>query len=81
MLGVREQIAPPAVARFLGATRYGEAPMAITTSNAFTIEDLEALPDDGHRYELIGGAIMITPAPEPVHQRVSGRLFRLIADA
>jgi Uma2 family endonuclease len=42
-------------------------------SNAFTIEDLEALPDDGNRYELIGGAIVMTPAPEPVHQRVSRR--------
>lgn len=55
--------------------------MATSTSNAFTLEDLEALPADGNRYELIGGAIVMTPAPEPVHQRVSGRLFRLIEDA
>ncbi len=55
--------------------------MTTATSNAFTLEDLEALPDDGNRYELIGGAIVMTPAPEPVHQRVSGRLLRLIEDA
>ncbi|MGH9157706.1 MAG: Uma2 family endonuclease [Acidimicrobiales bacterium] len=54
---------------------------ASTTSNAFTIEDLEALPGGSTRYELIGGAIVMTPAPEPVHQRVGGRLLRLLADA
>ncbi len=55
--------------------------MTTATSNAFTLEDLEALPDDGNRYELIGGAIVMTPAPEPVHQRASFRLARLIEDA
>ncbi|HSH60664.1 MAG TPA: Uma2 family endonuclease [Acidimicrobiales bacterium] len=55
--------------------------MTTATSNAFTLEDLEALPDDGNRYELIGGAIVMTPAPEPIHQRVAGRLFRIIEDA
>ncbi len=49
-------------------------------SNALTVEDLEALPDDGRRYELIGGAIVMTPAPEPVHQRVSRRVFTLLND-
>ena len=38
-------------------------------SSALRIEDLEALPADGRRYELIGGAIVVTPAPEPVHQQ------------
>lgn len=55
--------------------------VVVTESNALTIEDLEALPDDGRRYELIGGAIVMTPAPEPVHQRASGRLFRLLESA
>ncbi len=55
--------------------------MTTATSNAFTVADLEALPDDGNRYELIGGAIVMTPAPEPVHQRVSRRLQRLLEDA
>jgi Uma2 family endonuclease len=31
--------------------------------------DLEAMPDDGHRYELIDGALIVTPAPSPLHQR------------
>lgn len=55
--------------------------MAIAASNALTIKDLEALPDDGRRYELIGGAIVMTPSPLPVHQWVLQRLFRLVDDA
>jgi len=58
-----------------------EKPMTTTLSNAFTVDDLEAMPDDGRRYELIGGAIVMTPAPEPVHQRVVFGLSRRIEDA
>ncbi len=54
--------------------------MTTATSNAFTVADLEVLPDDGNRYELIGGSIVMTPAPEPVHQRVSRRLLRLLEE-
>lgn len=50
-------------------------------SNALTIEDLEALPNDGRRYELIGGAIVMTPAPEPVHQHVVLELAVLLRAA
>jgi Uma2 family endonuclease len=46
-----------------------------------TIADLEAMPQDGRRYELIGGAIVMTPAPSTVHQRVVLRLARLLQDA
>jgi len=49
--------------------------MSTVVSNAFTVDDLDAMPDDGKRYELIGGAIVMTPAPEPLHQRVEGGLF------
>ncbi len=58
--------------------------MALTASgasNALTIADLEAMPDDGRRYELIGGSIVMTPAPTPVHQRVSLRLARMLEEA
>lgn len=48
------------------------------TDTGLTIEDLEAMPDDGRRYELIGGAIVMTPAPEVGHQRVSRRLQTLL---
>jgi Uma2 family endonuclease len=35
----------------------------------FTVADLDALPDDGMRYELVDGQLLVTPAPLPIHQR------------
>ena len=52
----------------------------VALANSFTLADLEAMPDDGRRYELIGGAIVMTPAPGPKHQLVSARLQRLLED-
>ena len=31
----------------------------------WTVEQLHALPDDGNRYEIVDGALLVTPAPEP----------------
>lgn len=39
-----------------------------------TRADLDAMPDDGHRYELIDGSLVVTPAPSPRHQTVVLRL-------
>ena len=52
-----------------------------TVDLGFTIDDLEAMPDDGRRYELIGGAIVVTPSPGTPHQRASRRLENLIERA
>lgn len=41
----------------------------------YTIADLDRLPDDGNRYELLGGMLLVTPAPGPPHQVVLGRLI------
>lgn len=51
------------------------------TSTGLTVVDLEAMPDDGRRYELIGGAIVMTPAPGLSHQRASRRLQSLLEAA
>jgi Uma2 family endonuclease len=40
-----------------------------------TIEDLDAMPDDGYRYEIIEGELFVSRAPNLKHQRVSGNLF------
>ncbi len=39
-----------------------------------TYEDYCALPEDGHRYQLIEGDLDVTPAPSTTHQRVSRNL-------
>lgn len=47
---------------------------------ALTRADLAATPDDGHRYELIDGALVVTPAPRVQHQVVLFRLARILDD-
>jgi Uma2 family endonuclease len=39
------------------------------------------MPDDGHRYELVDGCLVVTPAPAWQHQSVVYRLARLLDDA
>jgi Uma2 family endonuclease len=36
------------------------------------------MPDDGHRYELIDGMLVMTPAPVRIHQRVVAGIYRLL---
>lgn len=44
-------------------------------SRPLTREDLDRMPDDGHRYELIDGALVMTPAPATRHQIVVANLY------
>lgn len=51
-------------------------------SRPLTLEDFEAIrsaADDGHRYELIDGSLIVTPSPTWLHQVVSSRLLVLLA--
>ncbi|HTZ27837.1 MAG TPA: Uma2 family endonuclease [Streptosporangiaceae bacterium] len=47
----------------------------------FTVEDLERMPDDGRRYELIDGMLIVSPAPNMGHQRVIVVLSSLLEQA
>jgi Uma2 family endonuclease len=44
----------------------------------FTRADLDAMPDDGYRYELLDGMLLVSAAPVPRHQVVSGNLHLLL---
>ena len=46
----------------------------------FTADMVRALPDDGNRYELLWGELLVTPAPLGTHQRICFRLARVLAD-
>jgi len=41
---------------------------------------IQATPNDGKRYELVDGELLVNPAPTPIHQRVSRRLQRQLED-
>ena len=40
----------------------------------YTITDLESFPDDGQRYELLEGFLIVTPMAGVPHQLIAGRL-------
>lgn len=44
----------------------------------WTADRVRALPDDGRRYELIDGELVVTPAPRGVHQVAVSSLERLL---
>jgi Uma2 family endonuclease len=47
----------------------------IPTGRPFTVDDLEGMPDDGNRYELIDGMLIVSPAPSWEHQEMDAALF------
>ena len=40
----------------------------------YTVDDLESFPNDGNRYELLEGMLLVTPAPMPPHELVVQRV-------
>jgi Uma2 family endonuclease len=50
-------------------------------SRPLTRDDLEAMPDDGHRYELLDGTLIVSPAPKPRHQEAVGSLYFVLRQA
>lgn len=46
--------------------------------DGWTVDDLHSLPSDGYRYELIDGALLVSPPPELQHQYLTGRLVGLL---
>jgi Uma2 family endonuclease len=47
----------------------------------WTVDDLDTLPDDGLRYELFDGVLVVSPAPARTHQRVVVELSYLLRHA
>jgi Uma2 family endonuclease len=46
-----------------------------------TIDMLDDFPDDGTRYELLEGMLLVTPAPSYAHQIVATRLAAMLTNA
>lgn len=48
--------------------------MGMPRTFRWTAEMVRALPDDGNRYELVDGVLVVTPAPSMPHQRAVSAL-------
>ena len=46
----------------------------------YTAEMVRALPDDGKRYEVVHGELLVTPAPRAWHQEIVLRVAHLLRD-
>ncbi len=64
----------------------GRVPTVIAADNVpgpgqghWTYDDYAALPDNGHRYEILHGVLFMAPSPNEWHQTTAGRLFRYLA--
>lgn len=52
--------------------------MSAKVQPLLTIADLEAMPDDGNRYELFEGELFVSRSPGIPHQRVLGNIYAVI---
>ncbi|MEO1145835.1 MAG: Uma2 family endonuclease [Cyanobacteria bacterium J06638_22] len=54
--------------------------MTSVTSNRvrWTVADLESLPENGNRYEIIDGDLFVTRAPHWHHQRIAGKIYAVL---
>lgn len=48
--------------------------MGMPAATYWTAEMVRALPEDGNRYEVVYGELLVTPAPRMLHQIVVHRL-------
>jgi Uma2 family endonuclease len=51
------------------------------SGHPFTVEELDRMPDDGRRYELLEGTLVVSPRPGMHHQVVATRLAVTLSNA
>lgn len=62
------------------STASASAASWVPTGRPFLATDLAAAPDDGNRYELVDGMLVVSPAPKPRHQRALRNLTVLMTE-
>jgi len=55
--------------------------VVIPQGRPFTVDDLEAIAEDGNRYELIDGLLIVSPAPGWPHQEMGYTAYALLRAA
>src|SRR5437867_13130325 len=63
----------------LPLSRRGADTMGMVAPVYYTADMVRALPDDGNRYEVVYGELLVTPAPRLWHQKVASRLETALA--
>jgi Uma2 family endonuclease len=63
----------------MGVVTIAEAWPAV--NRPFTVYDLDRMPEDGRRYELVDGVLFVSPAPGSPHQLVVGELIYRLRQA
>ncbi len=58
-----------------------EGTIYLRKAGGFDVPDLELMPDDGRRHELLDGVIVVSPSPVRVHQRAVTQLAVLLSNA
>jgi Uma2 family endonuclease len=52
--------------------------MALARAAVFTAEEYRLMPDDGKRYEVLEGELLMSPAPERWHQGIASNLHSIL---
>ena len=52
--------------------------LVATATKQWTLQELHSLPDDGNKYELLRGELLVTPPPTDDHETIAARLTRLL---
>ena len=53
----------------------------VAYAQGWTVADLDRIPEDNHRYELIDGVVHVTPSPSDEHQEAGNVLWALLRAA
>jgi Uma2 family endonuclease len=77
LISVAAMTAQPLTLGLVGTTPWHRQPDPL----GFTIGDLHALPDDGLRYELIDGSIIVSPSATIGHNVIARWLANILEDA
>jgi Uma2 family endonuclease len=57
------------------------SPLRLPDAQGYTVDDLHALPDDGRRYELIDGSIIVSPSATIDHNTIALWIATILWDS
>src|SRR5947207_577039 len=62
------------------ALRAATMPIPPIAAPRYTVDEIESWPDDGNRYELLDGVLLVTPSPSLTHQLVATEIARILGE-